>query len=144
MPASTIALAKLAKCAQKMQWRQALLRLPLERERKPKTPRPQAARHPSFSSSYDPPTTSSSSHRQVIHFFLVDSPFRFESLRVAGVLDFGTWGSAASALALRISSGTSEIFVQPNAHALVLKSGRSPDVTAQPYPSTCTVAQTWR
>jgi hypothetical protein len=83
---------------------------------------------------HDHPTTSSNLHPQLTHFLLVDSLFRFESLRVAGVLDFCYWGSAASALALRFSSGTSEISLQPKPRALVLKSGRSSDVTAQAHP----------
>ena len=64
----------------------------------------------------------------------MDTLLRFESLRVAGVLDFCHWGSAASVLALRLSSGTFKISLQPNARALVLKSSRSSDVTAQAYP----------
>jgi hypothetical protein len=68
------------------------------------------------------------------HPLLVDTLLRFESLRVAGVLDFCHWGSAASVLALRLSSGTFKISLQPNARALVLKSSRSSDVTAQAHP----------
>lgn len=64
----------------------------------------------------------------------MDALVRFESLRVAGVLDFCYWESAASVLALRLSSGTLEISLQPNARALVLKYSRSSDVTAQAYP----------
>jgi len=82
---------------------------------------------------HDHPTKSSNSHPQPIHVFLVDNIFRFKSLRVAGVLEFCYWGSAASALALRFSSGTFEISVQPSAHALVMESGRSPDVTVQTH-----------
>ena len=67
------------------------------------------------------------------HPLLVDTLLRFESLRVAGVLDFCHWESAASVLALRLSSGMLEISLQPNARALV-KSSRSSDVTAQAHP----------
>ena len=51
-----------------------------------------------------PTSPSSTSHLQSSTSALWISPFRFESLRVAGVLDFCYWGSpaAASALALRI------------------------------------------
>jgi hypothetical protein len=82
------------------------MRLQLELAQK-STPRSclGSARHPSFSFFHDHPTTPSNLHPQLIHFYPVDSLFRFESLRVAGVLDFCYWGSAASALALRFSSG---------------------------------------
>lgn len=91
-------------------------------------------RHPSFS--FFPShsiTRKVIAHPQLIPL-LVDTLLRFESLRVAGVLDFCHWESAASVLALRLSSGTLEISLQPNARALVLKSSRSSDVTAQAYP----------
>lgn len=78
------------------------------------------------------------------HPLLVDTLLRFESLRVAGVLDFCHWESAASVLALRLSSGTLEISLQPNARALVLKSSRSSDVTAQAYPQLAQSGQTLR
>jgi hypothetical protein len=93
----------------------------LELAQKISTPRSSLgpARHPSFSSR--PSHNITNPHPQLIHLFLVDSLFRFESLRVAGVLDFCYWGSAASALALRFSSGTFEISVQPIARALVVK-----------------------
>jgi hypothetical protein len=93
------------------------------------------AHHPSFSSSTTFPQHHPLSYcASSTHPLLVDTLLRFESLRVAGVLDFCHWGSAASVLALRLSSGTSEISLQPNARALVLKSSRSSDVTAQAHP----------
>ena len=100
-----------------------------------KTPRSRPGHHPSFSLFPRPShnITSLSYCASSTHPLLVDTLLRFESLRVAGVLDFCHWESAASVLALRLSSGMLEISLQPNARALV-KSSRSSDVTAQAHP----------